>query len=79
MQKSTIISVIAVPTSVLKAYRYLMGYAIGGIHITAGIPLLKYPSLEKLARIQGLDFSTAIRCAFMCLDTKDNDNQTPLS
>lgn len=79
MQRSTIKSAITVPTSMLKAYRYPMGYSIGGIYITPGIPLPRNPGLEKLVRIQGLGFSTAIRCPFMCLDTKDNDNRTPLS
>jgi len=79
MQQSTIISTIAIPASVLKAHRYPMDYVTGGIHITAGIPLPRYPSLGKLARIQGLGSSTAICRAFMCLDTKVNDNRTPLS
>lgn len=73
IQQSTIKSAIAMPISVLKAYQYPMGYAIRGIPITTGILLPQYPNLEKLARIQGLDFSTAIHCVFVYPDAKDND------
>lgn len=79
MQQLTIKSAVVMSTAVLNAFSVAYGLRNMRNLYNSRIPLPRNPGLEKLARIQGLGFSTAIRCTFMCLDTKDNDNRTPLS
>ena len=78
MQQSTIKSTIAMPASALKAYQYLMGYAIGRIY---WLPVFRYRGILVSRNL--LEFKVwvlALRyVAPLCLDTNDNDSRTPLS